>query len=100
MVRLIALNDFHKQNLNPVVGMPINAGGMVGKVQSVSGGRVRVDFNHELAGKEVEYNLEVVKQLTDEKDQVIEIASKVFPELKKKIFHSIKRQLKLNWKID
>lgn len=95
MVRLIALNDFRKQNLNPVVGMPITAAGMTGRVQSVSGGRVRVDFNHELAGKDVEYELEIVKELTEAGEQAIELAQKVFPELKKEDFKIEKEALEV-----
>ena len=32
--------------------------------QSVSGGRVRVDYNHPLAGKDLRYRLRIVRQIT------------------------------------
>ncbi|MFH0961731.1 MAG: peptidylprolyl isomerase [archaeon] len=48
----------------PVVGMIVNIQGLMGKVQSVSGGRVVLDFNHPLAGKEVEYEFTLEKVVT------------------------------------
>lgn len=41
-----------------------------GRVMSVSGGRITVDFNHPLAGKELEYDLEITEQIKDENKQV------------------------------
>ena len=47
----------------------LNFDGKMGKVLSVSGGRVLVDFNHPLAGKEIIYEINVkrIVQNIDEK---------------------------------
>ncbi|MCX6821373.1 MAG: DUF3211 family protein [Candidatus Aenigmarchaeota archaeon] len=41
-----------------------------GRVLSVAGGRVRVDFNHPLAGKMIEYEVEIKNQITDMKEKI------------------------------
>ncbi len=69
-VQLIPMKEFKKQGMNPVPGMPINVGDKTGKILTVNGGRVRVDFNHELAGKDLVYDIEIVKILDDDEDKV------------------------------
>ncbi len=73
-VRIVPKQVFVDQKINPVNGLIINIGQSFGKVQSVSGGRVRVDFNHPLAGREIEYTVMLKKEMTDKK----EIANKIF----------------------
>jgi len=73
LIKIVSLSKFIEQKINPVPGIFVNIEGMQAKVQSVSGGRVRVDFNHPLAGKELKYNVKIVKQYTttDEKLKVL-----------------------------
>ena len=42
-----------------------NFDGKIAKVLSVSGGRVRIDFNNPLAGKDVEYDIKVLRKVED-----------------------------------
>jgi len=65
LVRIIPMRDFIKQNINPVPGIFVTIDGRQAKVQSVSAGRVRVDFNHPLAGRELIYMMKVVRKLTE-----------------------------------
>ncbi|HIJ99933.1 TPA: peptidylprolyl isomerase [archaeon] len=67
---LVPRNIFKKQKVEPFPGLPVNIGGQHGIVQTVSGGRVRVDFNHPLAGKNLEYELTILKKVTDKKEQI------------------------------
>lgn len=64
LIKLIPLSQFKKQNMDPFPGMPITLNNLSGRVLSVSGGRVRVDFNHPLAGKTLEYEIEIKKKIT------------------------------------
>ena len=52
-----------------VPGVTVNLGDMIGKIQSVSGGRVRIDFNHPLAGKELEYEVEVLEKIDEPEEK-------------------------------
>ncbi|MFC7133976.1 MULTISPECIES: FKBP-type peptidyl-prolyl cis-trans isomerase [Salinibaculum] len=40
-----------------------------GFVETIIGGRARVDFNHPLAGEEIEYEYEIVGEVTDRQDK-------------------------------
>jgi len=70
LLQLIPMGEFKKQGMKPEVGMAITSDGVTGIIRSVSGGRVRVDFNHELAGKNLIYNIKVVKEIEDDVDKV------------------------------
>ena len=70
LLQLIPMGEFKKQGMKPEVGMAITSDGVTGIIRSVSGGRVRVDFNHELAGKNLKYNIRVVKEIEDDIDKV------------------------------
>lgn len=60
LVRLVPLQKFLEQRIEPVAGMVLELDGRPARIQSVSGGRVRVDFNSDFAGKEVEYTFTVL----------------------------------------
>lgn len=70
MIKLIPESEFSKQNMVPYQGMPVRIKNLQGRVLSVSGGRVKVDFNHPLAGKELEYDLEVKEEIKDSSEKV------------------------------
>ncbi len=63
MIKVISLARFLDKKINPVPGLFVDIDGMSARVQAVSGGRVRVDFNHPLAGKDVKYRIRIVKHL-------------------------------------
>jgi len=65
LVKIIPMRDFIKQNINPMPGIFVTIDNRQAKVQSISAGRVRVDFNHPLAGRELIYRMKVVRKLSD-----------------------------------
>lgn len=74
LVVIIPEKEFRKRGIVPVPGLVIEADGRPGRVLSVSGGRVQVDFNHELAGKTVIYKVKILAELKG----VEEIAEALF----------------------
>ena len=64
LIKLVPRSVFKRERLNPVPGMPVEIQGQRGFVQTVSGGRIKVDFNHPLAGKELEYEVIVLNKIT------------------------------------
>ncbi len=70
LVRLVPLQKFKEQGISPAPGLVIDIDGARARVQSVSGGRVRVDFNHDLAGSEVEYDFEIKRIFRSPKDKL------------------------------
>ncbi len=70
LIQLVPMSEFKKQGIKPQVGMAITSEGNTGIIRSVSGGRVRLDFNHELAGKSLEYQVKVVSIIEDDTEKV------------------------------
>lgn len=70
LVQLIPMKEFKKQGMTPYPGMKISSEGTTGKILTVNGGRVKVDFNHELAGKDLIYDVEVIEIIEDDEDKI------------------------------
>ncbi|MBI5066402.1 FKBP-type peptidyl-prolyl cis-trans isomerase [Candidatus Woesearchaeota archaeon] len=70
LIRLIPTTKLLKEKIQPMVGLQLDIDGSVGLVKSVSGGRTIIDFNHPLSGKEVHYDLEIKRIVTDAKEQI------------------------------
>ena len=68
-IRIISLAKFRENKINPIPGEFVEIDGRRARVQSVSGGRTRVDFNHPLAGKELNYKVRIVKEIKETKDK-------------------------------
>lgn len=59
--------EFKKQDINVRVGEELMIGNQRGKVVSKGSGRVRVDFNHPLAGKDLEYDIRVREKVEEDR---------------------------------
>ncbi|MCA9488057.1 MAG: peptidylprolyl isomerase [Nanoarchaeota archaeon] len=70
MIQLMPSSVFTAQKVNPQQGMTFNFDGRIGKIISVSGGRVRVDFNNPLAGRDVVYDIKILKKVDDKNEQI------------------------------
>jgi len=79
MIQLVPMSEFKKQGIKPQVGMAITSEGNTGIIRSVSGGRVRLDFNHELAGKNLEYQVKVVEIIEDDTEKIKSLIDLHYP---------------------
>jgi len=70
LIQMMPAKVFKEQNLNPVQGFMFNFDGRVGKILSVSGGRIMVDFNNPVAGKDVVYEVNVLRKLEKIEDKI------------------------------
>lgn len=68
LIKTYSSKSFHNSDIAP--GMVLQLDNMIVKVLSVSGGRVTVDFNNPLAGKEVDYDFTVLRKITDDKEKI------------------------------
>ena len=66
LVELHPMKEFHKQEINPYPGLEVQLGNRRGTIMSVGAGRVKVDFNNPLAGKDLIYRF-TVKEVVDDK---------------------------------
>ncbi len=75
LLKLVPAKAFNKENIKPFVGLEVELDGMRGIVRTVSGGRIIVDFNHPLSGKDLLYKIKVNKIITDPAEQAKGLAS-------------------------
>ncbi len=78
-IKLVARREFQKMNINPSIGDRIQLGMQTGTVLSVSSGRVRMDYNHILAGKDIEYNIKIHNLITGDKNQIAALIKRRLP---------------------
>ena len=70
LVKVFPVAFFKKQKINPASGLIVNMSGVKGRVQSCNSGWVRVDFNNPLAGKSIEYEVEVKEKIDNQTEQI------------------------------
>jgi len=64
------LKVFIEHKINPMPGAVLTFDNKLGKVLTVSGGRIMVDFNNPLAGKEVVYKVNVLRKVEDINEKI------------------------------
>lgn len=70
LIELIATSKFKKENIVPYPGLQVNIDDAIGVIKTVTGGRTLVDFNHPLSGKDLVYDINVKREVTDTKEKV------------------------------
>ena len=65
LVQVFPAKTFREHKLNPIPGTMFSFDGKLAKIISVSGGRVMVDFNNPLSGKDVSYKIKVLRKVDD-----------------------------------
>ncbi len=79
-IRTFLTRRFAKQGINLYPGLKIEVGGRMGTVKSIGAGRVRIDFNHPLAGKTIRYYVKVDKVYVEDVDKIKLLFERVFNE--------------------
>ena len=78
-VQLVPMTTFDEHKVKPFKGLQVDFDGQIGVVQRISGGRVMVNFNDPLSGKELVYDVEVLKKITDTTEQAKAYISHIMP---------------------
>ncbi|MCK4428842.1 MAG: FKBP-type peptidyl-prolyl cis-trans isomerase [Candidatus Aenigmarchaeota archaeon] len=121
LVKTVSESELKKQKINPYPGLILDLGNMKARIQSVTSGRVRMDFNHPLAGRDLEYKIKINRKIDDKEEKaktiidffgggeletkleaekiLIEEKKQVSEEIKKKIAELLKKYLKVE-KVD
>ncbi|WP_254822687.1 FKBP-type peptidyl-prolyl cis-trans isomerase [Haloglomus halophilum] len=63
-VRTVSADKIDEDDRYP--GARVQIDGEQGVLETIVGGRARVDFNHPLAGEEIEYDYEILEEVTDQ----------------------------------
>jgi len=69
-VQMVPFRVLRSKGINPYVGAELEIDGRPAIVRSVGAGRVQVDYNHRLAGRQIVYKLKVVEHMEDDKDKM------------------------------
>jgi FKBP-type peptidyl-prolyl cis-trans isomerase 2 len=59
LLKLIPAKKFTEAKIDTFIGLEVNVDGQYGVIRSISGGRITVDFNHPLAGRDLDYEVDV-----------------------------------------
>lgn len=70
LIQIIPMKIFREQNLKPSQGAAFNFDGRMGRIITISGGRIIVDFNNPLAGKEVAYKIKILRKVEDLREKI------------------------------
>ncbi|MFH0936272.1 MAG: peptidylprolyl isomerase [Candidatus Woesearchaeota archaeon] len=98
LMKIVSSNIFKKQKITPFPGLQINFDGVIGTIVTAGSGRVIVDFNHPLAGKDLIYEIKIKRLVTDTKEKLFSILKPLSnKEIDIKIENSIANvELKIN----
>ena len=70
LVKLIPESKFKKSGVRPLAGFQFKIDGKIGQIISVNGGRVVIDFNDPLAGKDIIYEVKINRLVTDFEEKI------------------------------
>jgi len=78
-IKLVPRREFQKMQINPQKGDWVTVGNQEGKVLSVTSGRVRIDFNHRLAGADLTYEITIKEVIDDVEGRIQAIIGRRLP---------------------
>lgn len=78
LIEVYPIREFYKKEINPVPGLDVKLGDRRGIIISSGAGRVKVDFNNPLAGKDLRYTFTVTEQITDDQEKAKAIMEMTF----------------------
>lgn len=78
LVETYSAREFAKRDIHPYPGLEVTLGNRRGTVQSVAAGRVKVDFNNPLAGKDLRYVMTVTEVVKGDDEKLKAIVESSF----------------------
>ncbi len=78
-IKLVPRREFQRMQINPQKGDWVTVGNQEGKVLSVTSGRVRIDFNHRLAGQNLNYEITIKEVIDDVEGRIQAIIGRRLP---------------------
>jgi FKBP-type peptidyl-prolyl cis-trans isomerase 2 len=77
-VKDVPMAQFRRQKVKPEVGLVLNYEGKRAIVSRVAGGRVRLDLNHELAGRTLRYDVTIREIIHDDAGKIKAVLESLF----------------------
>ena len=74
MIKVVSESELLRNNIRPEIGLTLqletDQGLLFGTVKSINSGRVTLDFNHPLAGKNVKYSIKLIDTITEKEGKI------------------------------
>ena len=70
LVQMIPFRVLRSKGINPIVGAELEIDGRPATIRSVGAGRVQVDYNHPLAGRNIVYSVKVTELIEADKKKI------------------------------
>lgn len=77
-MKIVPTSTFQEHKVQPYPGLQIDVDGEIGTVTRIAGGRIMVNFNHPLAGREVNYEFIIHRKITEKREQVAAFVHRAF----------------------
>ena len=77
-VQMVPYRVLRSKGVNPVVGAELEIDGRTAMIRSVGAGRVQVDYNHPLAGRNIIYKVKIIEHITDDKKKMESLIGRRF----------------------
>ncbi|MEK6852717.1 MAG: peptidylprolyl isomerase [Nanoarchaeota archaeon] len=74
LIKILPASAFRGKEIEPHAGELVSIDNMLAQIKAVTGGRVVVDFNNPLAGKEIIYRVKLKRKVEDEKEKISSLA--------------------------
>jgi len=87
LLQLIPAKKLTDNKIRPFPGLQIDVDGQIARIKTVSGGRVMADFNHPLAGKDISYDVKILREVTDDLEKakaLLTVELRIQPQIEKK----------------
>lgn len=94
-LQLIPFRILRSKGINPVIGAEVEVDGKTAVIRSIAAGRVQVDYNHPLAGRNIIYEVKVNKIIEDEREKLNALISRRFVGIEADKFISKKEEKKM-----
>lgn len=70
LIKVMHLSDFKSHDINPYPGMEVNIDNKIALIKAVNSGRVIVDFNNQLAGRELIFKIKITDFFNSDEDKI------------------------------
>jgi len=78
-VRMMPYRVLRSKGINPAIGAQIEVDGRSATVRSIGAGRVQLDYNHPLAGRQIVYEVRTTERYEEDEEKVRALIGRRFP---------------------
>jgi FKBP-type peptidyl-prolyl cis-trans isomerase 2 len=96
-VRILPFRILRSKGVNPVVGQQVELDGRNAVVRSIGAGRVQLDYNHPLAGRNLEYEIKAIKKYESDLEKIRALVGRRFLGIDLDLFkiRKLKKKVKI-----